>query len=94
MIALLWKSGNNSNQPKRATTMNIAILNKLTNQETTIKQIKQGEMFRFIDRENAPVWVRGSYDRESGKYSCIKYADMNHETFKLGSCIVFVGFTF
>ena len=61
---------------------------------TTIARIAKGEFFRFIDSDTAPVWVRGHYDRSSGKYSCTKADDMNHEKFKLGGCPVYIGFTY
>lgn len=61
---------------------------------TTLAQVKAGEYFRFIDSDTAPVWVRGDYVRGLGKYSCTKFDDMNREMFKLGGCVVYVGFTF
>lgn len=59
-----------------------------------IRELKKGEFFRLVDRENAPVWVRDEYIREMKKFSTHKYDDVNHEGLCSGGKIVFVGFIF
>lgn len=65
--------------------------------QTTIKELKKGEFFTFKEIENPEerqVWIRGEYERSEKKYSCYKFSDTNHETFKKGTVKVWVGFTF
>ena len=59
-----------------------------------IKQLNQGELFRLSESDNAPVWVRGEYVREIGKYSGHKYEDVNQENFFKGDRKVFVDFEY
>ena len=46
---------------------------------TKVNKVNQGTYFKLQDTETAPVWVRGEYIREAGKYSCFKFDDTNHE---------------
>lgn len=67
--------------------------------KTTIKELKRGEFFTLKDYgENSvpenSVWIRGEYERTSKKYSCYKFADMNHENFFKGDRIVYTEFEF
>lgn len=65
--------------------------------QTTIKELKKGEFFTFKEIENPEerqIWIRGEYERSEKKYSCYKFSDINHETFKKGTTKVWVGFTF
>lgn len=59
-----------------------------------IKKLNQGELFRRVCSETAPVWVRGEYVREEGKYSCYKYEDVNHERLLNGNKEVFIDFEY
>lgn len=69
-----------------------------------IKELELGDYFvissKSIDcnteevKSSSSVWVRGSYDRSSKKYSCYKYDDVNHENFFKGDKKVFVDFIF
>lgn len=54
-----------------------------------IRELTLGEFFRLSDSENAPVWVRGEYDRNSHKYECYKYDDVNHWSEFCGKRLVF-----
>lgn len=63
----------------------------------TIKELKKGDYFTFKEIEypkDSQVWVRGEYDRSSKKYSCYKFNDMNHESFKKGTTKVYTEFIF
>lgn len=63
----------------------------------TIRDIKKGEFFTIKEIANPnedQVWIRGDYDRESKKYSAIRYSDMNSERFFPGTKQVFQDFTF
>ena len=55
-----------------------------------LKKVKVGDYFRFKGSENAPLWIRGNYERSSRKYSCISYDDSCRELFRRGSVQVFV----
>lgn len=46
--------------------------------QTTIKKLKRGEFFRFINDENAPLWVRSAFNRIDKNYECYRYDDVNH----------------
>jgi hypothetical protein len=63
-------------------------------QKTTAKEVKIGELVRFVDRENSPVWVRGAYCRELKRYSFHHYNDVNKERFVSAKMACFIGFTF
>lgn len=60
--------------------------------ETTIKDVKQGNVFRL--KINGPVYVRGSYDQSSKKFEAYKWDDINHFIYKRGDFPVFIGFDF
>ena len=62
--------------------------------QTTLKQIKQGELFRLQPTDSAPVWVRGHYCREDKTFEAYKWDDTNHEAFFKGTKRVFVDFEF
>ena len=53
--------------------------------KTKVKKVNQGTYFRLKNSETAPLWIRGEYIREAGKYSCYKYDDVNHEKLMKGS---------
>lgn len=46
--------------------------------QTTIKNLKKGEFFRFKNDENAPLWVRYEYNRSYKQYEAYRYEDTNH----------------
>lgn len=54
-----------------------------------LRKVKEGEYFRLTNSENAPVWVRGYYERSERKYECYKYDNVNAEGFLSGSRLVF-----
>lgn len=53
--------------------------------KTKVNKVNQGTLFKLQPTETAPIWVRGEYIREAGKYSCYKYEDTNHEKLMKGS---------
>ena len=61
-------------------------------EKKTIKQLKKGDYFRLVDKEHAPLWVRGQFVRNDklNRYSCFRYDDINHEKFFNGETEVFV----
>ena len=63
-------------------------------EQIRLKDVKKGDFFRVKNTPNAPVWVRGEYERNEKKYSCYKYDDVNHEAFYKGDKLVFVDFEF
>ena len=62
---------------------------------TKVNKVNQ-TYFKLQDTETAPVWVRGEYIREAGKYSCFKFDDTNHEKLMKGTqtIYIYIGFTF
>ena len=59
-----------------------------------LKQLKKGDFFKLSPTPNAPVYVKGDYDRGSRKYSCHRWDDMCDSRLMAGSRTVFVGFSF
>jgi hypothetical protein len=60
--------------------------------QITIKECKQGEYVQLTD--GGPVWIRGTYDRETKKYCLTSFDDIGREILRRGAVKVFVGFTF
>lgn len=58
--------------------------------KVNLKDVEVGDFFRFEDSKNAPLWIRGCYERISREYSCISFDDYNHLLLRKGSVIVFV----
>ena len=58
--------------------------------KTELRKVKEGDFFRLADNENAPLWVRGYYERSERKYEVCKYDDANHENFMRGSRVVYI----
>lgn len=63
-------------------------------EEKTIRELKQGELFRLRKSATAPIWVRDQYVPLLKKYSTHKFKDINHEHSLKGSTIVYVGFIY
>lgn len=61
---------------------------------TKVSDVARGEYVRFSDRDSAPVWIKGHYDRSSKTYSFTKAEDMNHEMFRKGTATCFIGFSY
>lgn len=40
--------------------------------KTKIRYINQGTLFKLKPTTTAPIWVKGEFERSSGKYSCFK----------------------
>jgi len=58
-----------------------------------LKGIAYNEFFKRKPTSKT-VYQRGTYDRETKRYSCIDTDDANREIFLKGDTIVYVGFTF
>lgn len=64
-----------------------------------LKDVKVNEYFTLKDygEKDVPekaVWCKGNYDRSSRTYSCIKFYDVNRESFFKGTREVFTDLTF
>lgn len=63
----------------------------------TIKELKKGEYFtikQLPDPNEKQVWIRGDYDRETRKYSAVRFSDMNDERFFPSDKPVYTDFVF
>ena len=63
----------------------------------TLKELKKGDFFTRKGIENPKeeqVFIRGDYDRESKKYECSRYSDVNDTIFLKGSTTVYTDFIF
>lgn len=66
-------------------------------EEKKLKDLKRGEWFTLkpiTEPKESQVYIRGEYDRESKKYGCQKFSDINAERFIKGNTTVYTGFTF
>lgn len=62
-----------------------------------IKDLKKGDFFtrKAIDNPTEhQVFIRGEYDRESKKYECSRFDDVNDTIFLKGTTVAHTGFTF
>jgi hypothetical protein len=60
-----------------------------------LKDLDNEEVFKFKpSTTNKAVWIKGDYDRSTGKYFATKSHDMNNETLKAGDTLVFTGFIY
>lgn len=62
--------------------------------KTQINKVNQGTYFRLTESDKAPVWIRGEFIREAGKYSCYKFDDTNHEKLMKGTRTIYINFEF
>lgn len=62
--------------------------------KTQISKVNQGTYFRLTESDTAPVWIRGEFIREAGKYSCYKFDDTNHEKLMKGTRTIYINFEF
>ena len=62
--------------------------------KVAVSSVKPGEYVRLSAGENSPVWVRGAYDKATKSYCLEAFDDVGRCTFRKGSALVFVGFTF
>ena len=63
----------------------------------TIKQLKKGDLFtkrNISEPKDCQVWVRGEYDRSTGRYVCTRWSDFCDAQALPGNREVFVDFTF
>jgi hypothetical protein len=63
----------------------------------TVKELKKGEFFtrKAVDepKENQ-VFIRGTYDRETKRYECLRFSDMNDTIYLKGSTTAYTDFIF
>jgi hypothetical protein len=59
-----------------------------------LKSLKRGDFFKLSATPNAPVYVKGDYDRGAKKFSCHRWDDMCDSRLMAGTRTVFVGFSF
>ena len=59
-----------------------------------LKQVKNGDYFRLRPTEEAPVWLRGDYERDTKKYECYRYDNVNYMLTMKGTREVYVDFEF
>lgn len=67
---------------------------ELGEQWLELRDVPKEGLFRLSSGSNAPVWVRGDYDRASKKYVCNKYDNYWYESGFGGKRKVYVGFEF
>ena len=63
----------------------------------TLKEVKKGDFFtrKPIDEPTEKqVFIRGDYDRESKKYECTRFDDINRVIYLKGTTEVYTDFTF
>lgn len=63
----------------------------------TIKELKKGEMFTLKNIEypkETQVYIRGEYDRQTKKYTCVKWCDINSYRCLKGNKEVYTDFIF
>jgi len=58
-----------------------------------ISEVTKGDYVRR-SLTTSKTYKKGDYDRASKKFSLIDCADVNHEIFVVGTCQVFIGFTY
>lgn len=63
---------------------------EVTMTQTTIKQVKRGELFSLIDDDNSPLWVRYDYSSAYKQFICYRYDDVNHISFFKSNRVVFI----
>ena len=60
-----------------------------------LKDLDNEEVFKLKPTtNNKAVWIKGEYDRSTGKYFATKYSDINHDTLKAGNTLVFTSFIY
>ena len=62
-----------------------------------LKEVKKGDFFtrKAIDEPTErQVYIRGEYDRESKKYECTRFDDINAVIYLKGTTEVYTDFTF
>lgn len=55
-----------------------------------VRKVKRGEHLRLTDSEDAPVWVRDSYNKFSKKFEVYKYDNICHFAELKGSRKVYI----
>ena len=66
-------------------------------QPRKLKDLKLGEFFtrKLIDNpKESQVFIRCAYDRQTGKYPCQRYSDINDTVNLSGEALVYTEFIF
>ena len=66
-------------------------------QPRKLKDLKLGEFFtrKIIDNpKESQVFIRCAYDRQTGKYPCQRYSDINDTVNLSGDAMVYTEFNF
>lgn len=67
---------------------------KETPKAVELSKVKLGDYIRLAPGENAPVWIRGDYDRAEKKYMLESWGDIGRTTFRKGTTKVYIDFEF
>ena len=60
-----------------------------------LKDLDNDEVFKLKPTtNNKAVWIKGEYNRSTGKYFVTKYSNINLDTLKDGNTLVFTNFIF
>lgn len=68
-----------------------------TEQTVKVEDIRKGEFVKRLDKSGEPrakVFIRGDFDRSTGKYSLTDAEDVNREVLVPKGAVLFVGFTY
>lgn len=63
----------------------------------TVKELKRGEYFTrkpIAEPKESQVYIRGDYDRSTGKYCCTKWNDICSDILLKGTTKIYTEFTF
>jgi len=82
-----------------AIKQNVMIENKSSHTPIAIEKVKKGDFIRLLNRENAPVYIRGEYStldwpRGKGRYECGAFDDISKARYLKKGTIVYIGFDF
>ena len=63
----------------------------------TVKELKRGEYFTrkpITEPKESQVYIRGEYDRSTGKYCCTRWDDICSDILLKGTTEIYTEFTF
>jgi hypothetical protein len=63
-------------------------------QRVRLKDIKKGELVRLSPSDNAPVWIRGEYQRDTKRFEMQRWDDISQFAYWSPTRLVFNDFTF
>jgi len=62
--------------------------------ETTVGEVKKGDLVQFRGHAAAPVWVRDEYNREAKAFEFYAFDDVNRFISRKKTVKCFIGFTY